>query len=64
MTHYPKAPPKLYLEIWPAESGRDAMVHFEQTGYGDDMQGNTSRIVEYVRADALARKPKRRKRVR
>lgn len=46
-----KPPDRVYLEQWPEEAQRDDAVHYEQTGYGDDMRGNTSRITVYARDD-------------
>lgn len=45
----PNAPERLYLEQWPEEAQRSDAVHYVQTGYGDDMRGNTSRITVYVK---------------
>lgn len=43
------APERIWLEQWPEAAQRDDAVHYEQTGYGDDLRGNTSGITVYVR---------------
>lgn len=39
----------LYVERWPEEAQRQDSVHYEPTGFGDDMRGNTSTITMYRR---------------
>lgn len=56
-----KRPRSVYLKIWPDAAGRDAALHFEPVGYGDDMRGHTSRITEYIRADLVVAKPKKKR---
>lgn len=50
-----RPPKKLWLEQWPDRAFRDDSIHYEQTGYGDDLRGSTSRITVYVRESELIR---------
>lgn len=52
-------PPKLYVEVWPEESGRETLIHFERVGYGVDcVTGATSEIHVYRLEPAKKRKRK------
>lgn len=50
------APDQLYLEQWPERANRDDRIFYEPTGYGEDGNGNTSRITMYVK-ERLAEQP-------
>ena len=62
MSNRRKTPPKrVYLEVWPADSGMTDQLHYVPTGYGQALMGRgaTSQIYVYERVPVKRLKTKR-----
>jgi hypothetical protein len=52
-------PKRIYVERWDDE--REDSIHYEPTGYGVDLRGNTSRIYVYQRVTQIELRAEKKK---